>query len=245
MKAIKDFKPEIQKLLPMDYSMLQSSLKQIENKKIETSKSKELLELTKNPDIHLSVVLSQIPVADEDFEFDPKMFPNGALDVNGQQIDLRDNNTWNYELKDVSLTEFMEVQTINSTAPFILNSQLRELMAKDKTVDKWIVNVSAMEGQFYRLNKTTKQPHTNMAKASLNMMSRTCGAEFAKDRIYMNAVDTGWVTDERAKGYTTLFTAPLDEIDGAARCLDPVIVGYNTKKNIHSKFLKDYKIELW
>eukprot|EP01080_Neovahlkampfia_damariscottae_P001419 gene1419-12039_t len=244
-KALKDFKPEIQKLLPMDYSMLQSSLKQIENKKIDMSTSKELIEMTKNPDIHLSVVLSQIPVTDEDFNFDPKMFPNGALDVNGQQIDLRDNNTWNYELKDVSLTEFMEVQTINSTAPFILNSQLRDLMAKDKTVDKWIINVSAMEGQFYRLNKTTKHPHTNMAKASLNMMTRTCGAEFAKDRIYMNSVDTGWVTDERAHGFKTTFSVPLDEVDGAARCVDPIITGMLTGKNIHSKFLKDYHIELW
>jgi NAD(P)-dependent dehydrogenase (short-subunit alcohol dehydrogenase family) len=192
VKSLKDFKPEIQKLLPMDYTMLQSSLKQIEAPKINKETSKELLELSKKPDIHLSVVLSQIPVADEDFEFDPKMFPNGGLDVNGQQIDLRDNNTWNYELSDVSLTEFMEVQTINSTAPFILNSQLKELMAKDQTVDKWIVNVSAMEGQFYRLNKTTKHPHTNMAKAALNMMTRTCGADYARDKIYMNSVDTGY-----------------------------------------------------
>jgi len=35
-----------------------------------------------------------------------------------------------------------------------------------------------------------------MAKAALNMMTHTSALDFAKDGVYMNAVDTGWVTDE-------------------------------------------------
>lgn len=35
-----------------------------------------------------------------------------------------------------------------------------------------------------------------MAKASLNMMTRTSAADYANDSIWMTAVDTGWVTDE-------------------------------------------------
>ena len=58
------------------------------------------------------------------------------------------------------------------------------------------MNVSAVEGQFYRRFKTTRHPHTNMAKAALNMMTRTSAADYHADGIHMNAVDTGWVSDE-------------------------------------------------
>ena len=43
--------------------------------------------------------------------------------------------------------------------------------------DKFIVNVSAMEGKFYRY-KTPNHPHTNMAKAALNMMTRTSASDY-------------------------------------------------------------------
>jgi NAD(P)-dependent dehydrogenase (short-subunit alcohol dehydrogenase family) len=88
-----------------------------------------------------------------------------------------------------------------------------------------------MEGQFYRIaTKTDKHPHTNMAKAALNMMTRTSAPDFVKDGIHMNAVDTGWVTDEdpaaHAARKTELgFAPPLDIIDGAARIVDPIFVG--------------------
>lgn len=196
--------------------------------------------------VSVSSQLSLIPMTSEDTKYTEKEFPKDALDINGQQIDLRTKNTWNSDLCEIPIVEFVEVQAINATAPFILVSRLRPLMAKIQDIDKWIINVSAMEGQFYRLRKTTKHVHTNMMKAALNMMTRTSGADFAKDRIYMNAVDTGWVTDERpVNEQTTLFTVPLDEIDGAARCLDPVFTGILTGVNEHSKFYKDYKKELW
>jgi len=91
----------------------------------------------------------------------------------------------------------MECHLINATAPFIINSELRELMARNLSDDKYIVNVSAMEGQFYRPNKGSNHPHTNMAKAALNMMTRTSAAHYAKLNIFMTAVDTGWITDEK------------------------------------------------
>ncbi len=55
---------------------------------------------------------------------------------------------------------------------------------------RFIVNVSSMEGKFYR-RKLATHPHTNMAKAALNMMTRTSAADYQKNNIYMTAVDTG------------------------------------------------------
>lgn len=100
-------------------------------------------------------------------------------DVNNDIVDTRHKNSWVKELDDVPLSEFMEVQVINSTAPFILCSQLKSLMEKSPEKPRFIVNVSAMEGQFYKKFKNTTHPHTNMAKAALNMMTRTSGAYYA------------------------------------------------------------------
>ena len=88
------------------------------------------------------------------------------------------------------------MQLVNAVAPFILNARLKPLMLRTPERDKHIVNVSAVEGQFYRRFKTTRHPHTNMAKAALNMMTRTSAADYHADGIHMNSVDTGWVTDE-------------------------------------------------
>ena len=66
----------------------------------------------------------------------------------------------------------LEVQLVNSVAPFVLNSRLKPLLMRSPFARRFIVNVSAMEGQFRR-HKTVFHPHTNMAKAALNMMTRT------------------------------------------------------------------------
>src|SRR4029077_18285622 len=113
-----------------------------------------------------------------------------------QQVDLRDRNSWRLSLAEVSSIELLEVHLVNAVAPFVLNARLQPLMLRDRTFDKHIVNVSAMEGQFYRTFKTDKHPHTNMAKAALNMMTRTSAADYVQDGIHMNSVDTGWITDE-------------------------------------------------
>ena len=124
------------------------------------------------------------------------LFPQGRLDADLQQVDLRDRNSWRLTLAEVSSVELLETQLVNAVAPFVLNARLKPLMLRTPERDKHIVNVSAVEGQFYRRLKTTRHPHTNMAKAALNMMTRTSAADYHADGIHMNSVDTGWVSDE-------------------------------------------------
>jgi NAD(P)-dependent dehydrogenase (short-subunit alcohol dehydrogenase family) len=179
------------------------------------------------------------------------LFPTEMKDGEGQQLDLRDKNSWRMELAEVPTVELLEVQLVNQIAPFVMNGRLKPLMLAVPTADKHIVNVSAMEGQFNRALKTTRHPHTNMAKAALNMMTRTSAADYVKDGIHMNSVDTGWVTDEDdfartvEKEEAQRFAPPLDSIDGAARCVDPIFVGINTGHHCWGQFLKDYAPAPW
>ena len=153
-------------------------------------------------------------------------------------------------MHEVETPELLEVQLVNAIAPYILNARLKPLMVRTPGDHKHVVNVSAMEGQFYRATKTDKHPHTNMAKAALNMMTRTSAPDFVKDGIHMNAVDTGWVTDEdpavhAARKAEAGFSPPLDIIDGASRIVDPIFVGRLTGAHVWGQFLKDYKPAPW
>ena len=198
-----------------------------------------------------SAALSQAILTSADREAGTELFPQGALDADLQQVDQRELNSWRLPLADVGTTELLEVQLVNAIAPFILNARLKALMLRERTFDKHIVNVSAMEGQFYRAYKTDKHPHTNMAKAALNMMTRTSASDYARDGIFMNSVDTGWVTDEdplhiaQRKTHENGFHPPLDIVDGAARIVDPIFDGINTGRHVWGQFLKDYKSAPW
>ncbi len=198
-----------------------------------------------------SSTLSQVPVAEEDFDGGLHLFPAHALDADLQQVDLRKINSWRLALDEVSTVELLEVQLVNAIAPFVLNARLKSLMLRHRSHDKHIVNVSAMEGQFYRRFKTNKHPHTNMAKAALNMMTRTSADDYVQDGIHMNSVDTGWVTDEdpahiaQRKTVEHGFHPPLDIVDGAARIVDPIFDGINTGNHAFGQFLKDYKPTPW
>ena len=179
-------------------------------------------------------------------------FPEGELDPYGQQLDKRSINSWMLRLHEITDLELFEVMLVNAAAPFSLNSKLKPLLKGSTFNQRFIVNVSAMEGQFGRESKTMFHPHTNMAKAALNMMTRTSAQDYALDNIFMNSVDTGWITDEngydkrlRLRGMNGFFT-PLDVIDGMARIYDPIVQTIeNPDKPIYGQFLKDYSPHPW
>ncbi len=192
---------------------------------------------------------------------DQGIFPRGVLDQDLQQVDLRTHNSWRLALHEVPTLELLEVLLVNATAPFVMASRLQGLMLRHRAAPpgtatsgdaaKHVVMVSAMEGQFYRDHKTDRHPHTNMAKAALNMLVRTSAAGLARDGIHLNAVDTGWVTDEdpahlaARKAEEHAFSPPLDIVDGAARVVAPIVEGFRTGRHAHGLFFKDYEPAPW
>ena len=209
-----------------------------------------------NAGLTRSAELSQVPLLAEELLGQKHLFPHGRLDQDLQQIDLRGRNSWRLLMHEVPSVELLETQLVNAIAPFIINARLKPLLLRtpagtEPSRDKHIVNVSAMEGQFYRNFKTTRHPHTNMAKAALNMMTRTSAADYHGDGIHMNSVDTGWITDEdpaelaARKVVEERFHPPLDIVDGAARIVDPIIHGIKTGEHVWGQFLKDYKPTDW
>jgi NAD(P)-dependent dehydrogenase (short-subunit alcohol dehydrogenase family) len=190
-----------------------------------------------------------------------EIFPRGVLDQDLQQLDLRAHNSWRLALHEVPTLELLEVLLVNATAPFVMTARLTALMLRQRAAPpgtatsgdaaKHVVLVSAMEGQFYRAHKTERHPHTNMAKAALNMIVRTSAPDYARDAIHLNAVDTGWVTDEdpvqlaARKAEEHAFSPPLDVVDGAARIVAPIVEGFRTGRHQAGLFFKDYRPVPW
>jgi NAD(P)-dependent dehydrogenase (short-subunit alcohol dehydrogenase family) len=180
----------------------------------------------------------------------PQRIADGsAIDAGGLVPDLQADNSWSQHVDEVDPIELLEVQLCNMTAPFILVSRLRPALAASPARRTYVVNVSAMEGQFSRGYKGPGHPHTNMAKAALNMLTRTSAQELLSDGILMTSVDTGWITDERPHPTKMRladagFHAPLDLVDGAARVYDPIVRG-EAGEDVHGCFLKDYEPAAW
>lgn len=179
------------------------------------------------------------------------LFPHGKKDCEGMQLDLRRSNSWISKIEDISIIELLEVQIVNSTVPFLLCGRLKNLFKQSPNKRRFIINVSAMEGCFSKYHKNVYHPHTNMAKASLNMITRTIAKDYKKHNIYVNSVDTGWITDEnpnhiKEKNERIGLRPPLDCIDGAARVCAPIFDGINDEKSLsYGHFFKDYHIINW
>ena len=169
------------------------------------------------------------------------------IDSDGLFIDGSPENSWTLKLDEIDAIEMLEVLLVNVATPFMINSKMKAKLLKSQCDRRFIINVSAMEGQFSREHKTSKHPHTNMAKAGLNMMTRTSASDYAQDGIYMNSVDTGWVTDENPlhkKSHLQTkrgFYPPLDVFDAVARIYDPIVKGLLLEEQpVFGKFLKDF-----
>jgi NAD(P)-dependent dehydrogenase (short-subunit alcohol dehydrogenase family) len=193
--------------------------------------------------------LSQIPMLPED-ELDLALFPVDKYDRDGNQIDLRSTNSWLLRDDEVSIIELLEVHVVNAIAPFVINSRLKGMMNRQPNIDRYIINVSSQEGRFEGVDKPWRHPHTNMAKAALNQMTRTCAKEYAKHQIFMNAVDPGWVSFQHPHPISSEMMARGTEptfstLDAAARICDPIWVGLNTGNNQFGRLFKDYQIIEW
>ena len=243
------------KIIKDDYISIQYSNPKIITNKQEILNSLIPLENTKNIDFQetlpLSVITSQIKIMEEKDQ--PSVTMMGS---DGQPYDFTGGkNSWNFEFDEIPFQEFTEVQIINAWTPYYLCSKLKPLMEKSPFKDKYIVNVTAVEGIFNHYKRTT-HVHTNMAKAALNMFTRTCGKYLKNIGIYMTCVDTGWVNymDEMNKlidknekeNYENKFNnIPLDELDGAMRVLQPIIEGIKNKNYLYGILLKNYTTSVW
>lgn len=176
------------------------------------------------------------------------LFPAGERDEYGNPLDLRRENSWVKHLGEIDPVEMIEVQVVNNIAPFVLCSELRPNMMRSSFDDRYIVNVTAVEGQFAR-DKSPRHPHTNMAKAALNMLTRTSAADYEADGIYMTSVDPGWMSHEgphhfKERAAARGFHPPLEAIDCAARVYDPIVRGLAGER-LAGVLLKDFRLMPW
>ncbi|KAI9330773.1 hypothetical protein BDR26DRAFT_871224 [Obelidium mucronatum] len=171
--------------------------------------------------------------------------------------DLRPSTTWNQNL----------TRRCINLSPTLLMQRLQPLLSpsvRPRSYPSFVVNVSSREGSFSATEKkgdggsgfddtTGFHPHTNMAKAALNRLTQTIAGDWAKDGVYVTAVDPGWVSsmgpvvmeDGKGVGGKTGIIPPLSVEDGAARILDPVFSGYGKGVLVSGVLLRNYQVSSW
>nr|BFE34895.1 SDR family NAD(P)-dependent oxidoreductase [Actinomadura rugatobispora] len=190
------------------------------------------------------------PAASASVPLLPVATRSGTVDIAGLLPDPSPDNSWTRLVHEIDPIELLEVQLINVTAPFLLLGRLRPLLERSPHPRRYVVNVSAVEGQFDRHHKGPEHPHTNMAKAALNMLTRTSASELAGRGVHVTSVDPGWFTDQqpapdRERRAAAGFRPPLDVVDAAARIYDPIVRGERDGDPPHGCLLKDYRIASW
>lgn len=134
-------------------------------------------------------------------------------------------NSWNMLLPDLVQSEMEELFRINAIAPVLLTQALLFLLKQSEGA--YIINVHAKEG-LINAHKTAKHMHTNMAKVAMAMFTRVLPehsyvSDINRNPFSIHGCDPGWISiDEYELNGSPWITAPLDEVDGAARVLFPL-----------------------
>lgn len=211
-------------------------------------KEQKLLALYKN---ETNLIPNETTVI-EDVKLLANASDNNDFEMNrfGQPVDVRTKTSWNSTLEEVSMYELLEVNLINQISPYFMIKELTPLFKNSEFDKRFIINVTSTEGIFSHRKKTIFHPHTNMTKAALNMLTKTSGADYEKDDIYMYAVDVGWISTGakevlRKKQFEDGYIPPLDSVDGASRILHPIIEALNGTPILVGTLLKDYKVSPW
>lgn len=197
------------------------------------------------------LIPNETPVI-EDVKLLANTSQNNHFEMNrfGQPIDVRTKTSWNSTLEEVSMYELLEVNLINQISPYFMIKEFTPLFKNSSFNKRFIINVTSSEGIFSYSKKTIFHPHTNMTKAALNMLTKTSGADYEKEAIYMYAVDVGWISTGakevlRKKQFEEGYIPPLDSVDGAARIMHPIIEAINGNTILVGTLLKNYEINPW
>jgi len=210
-----------------------------------------------------SAALPMVPRIEGDEEDLSLLFPEDRRDLHGEPLDLRPATTWSTSLATkssssgvISSRELLEVLAVNAAAPFILLQQLVPVLTRaGGLAGRFVVNVTSAEGLFSSdgaASKGSEHPHSNMAKAALNMLTKTADAELSAQGVYCTAVDPGWVSMMRPgePSSSARPLPPLSEADGAARVLAPILDGVRALRAgsgepPHGVLLRNFEVAPW
>ena len=171
---------------------------------------------------------------------------DGSLDAAGGLVDARPDNSWTRGLADIGTVELIEVHAVNAIAPFVLLRGLLPALRRSPAARRFVVNVTSQEGRIDAADVRGIHPHTNMTKAALNQSTRRVAGDLATERIFVTAVDPGWVSDQRPASASGGFVTPLTAEDGAARVAAPVFHGLTDPATPASGVLfKDFEPVPW